>query len=208
MALSGEEFSFEDLLPAGRWNFPSVVFHKGALAVSVEWKGNSAFKVDLVRDNPGVFDSPKSLFSFSGFGSGLGLWRIAEGEWRDPHPGVSYHLEVEVGGRGEFYCYMLIPGLGQSAVSLPYYADGDGGADVAGPFRVGARPLLANLRHDGGGQFFVELISLDGTDECTVISTDGQVHLDDYPVAVKPGKEYLLYAGAGGRWEIELTEGF
>lgn len=209
MDLSGEQFSFGDLLPeAGRWNFPSAVFGKGALAVAMEWEGNSSCTVELVRDDPGIFDSSEAMFSFSGSGNGLGLWRVSEGEWRDPHPGVSYHLEVEVGGRGEFSCWMLIPELGQSAVSLPYYADGYGGATMAGPFRVGARPLLANLRHDGGGRFFVELVSLDGADECTVVSTDGQVHLDEYPVAVKPGKEYLLYAGAGGRWEIELTEGF
>ena len=79
---------------------------------------------------------------------------------------------------------------------------------MAGPFRVGSRPIRANLRHDGGGNFFVKLVSLDGSDEYEVIDTEGQVHLDEYPVEIKPGKEYLLYAVAGGHWELELIEGY
>ena len=188
------------------WTSESFVLSRGALAVSFEHSGRHGCKVSLVRDDPGFFDSPTTLFESDDKISGLGLWRVEEGEWRDPHPGVSYHIEVS--GIGEFECVMFQPELGQAAVQFPYSTSGSGGATLAGPFRVGSRPIMANLRHDGGGNFFVELVALDGTDECEVVNTDGQANVEDYPVEVRPGKEYLLYAGAGGDWELELTEGY
>lgn len=109
---------------------------------------------------------------------------------------------------GSFEVHLLQPEVGQSEVWFPYSIEGIGGATIDGPFRVGSRPILANLQHDGADHFFVELVSLDGTDECEVINADGQVHLEQHPVAVKPGKEYLLYAGAGGDWSLDLTEGY
>ncbi len=206
--LAGESMLFSDrlVLQTSEWRSESFALAHGALAVSFEHRGGRGGKVDLVRDDPGIFDSPTTLFEFEEKGTGLGLWRVSEGEWRDPCPEVSYHLEVL--GRGEFECLMLQPDLGQTAVQFPYSAEGYGGATLAGPFRVGSRPILANLRHDGGGHFYVEMISVDGANECEVISVEGQVHLVDHPVEVKPGKEYLLYASAGGRWELELTEGY
>ena len=184
----------------------SFTLRRGALVVSFRHIGNSGGELRLVRDNPGIFDDPMDLFGLDKPSSGLDLLRVAEGEWRDPHPGISYHLEVA--GRGSFEVRMLQPEVGQSVVQFPYPIEGSGGATIAGPFRVGSRPILANLRHDGADHFFVELVSLDGADECVMINADGQVHLEQHPVAVKPGKEYLLCAGAGGDWEMELTEGY
>lgn len=188
------------------WRSHSFTLRRGALVVSFRHIGNDGGELRLVRDNPGIFDSPAVLFGLDKPGRGLDLLRVAEGEWRDPHPGISYHLEVS--GRGSFEVRLLQPEVGQASVQFPYPIEGSGGATLAGPFRVGSRPILANLRHDGMDHFFVELISLDGADECAVINADGQVLLEQYPVAVKPGKEYLLYAGAGGDWELELTEGY
>ena len=188
------------------WRSRSFTLRRGALMVSFRHHGSSGGELRLVRDNPGIFDDPTTLFELEESGGGLGLWRVAEGEWRDPHPGISYHLEVA--GMGDFEVLLLQPELGQTSVQFPYSTKSIVGATIAGPFRVGSRPILANLRHDGADHFFVELVSLDGADECSVINVDGQVHLEQHPVAVKPGKEYLLYAGAGGDWELELTEGY
>ncbi len=206
--LDGEGIRFSDRIvrQADIWVSESFALSRGALAVTFTHQGRQGSDAALVRDEPGIFDEPTTLFELGEEGTGVGLWRVAEGEWRDPHPEVNYHLEVS--GWGDFECLFLQPDLGQAAVQFPYSTGGSGGATIAGPFRVGSRPILANLRHDGGGRFFVELVSLDGAHECEVISTDGQVHLDDYPVEVKPGKEYLLYTGAGGNWELELTEGY
>ena len=206
--LNGDAMRFAGSVSSGdqSWISESFILSRGALAIHFEHNGQGGGKVELARDDPGIFDDPTTLFDLGEEGTGLGLWCVTEGGWRDPHPGISYHLEVS--GRGRFECLFLQPKLGQAGVGFPYGANGTGGATIAGPFRVGSRPILTNLRHDGGGRFFVELISLDGTDECEVLNTDGQVHLDEHPINAKPGKEYLLYAGAGGYWELELSEGY
>lgn len=188
------------------WVSTSFQLSRGALVVSFQSGGTGEAEIELVRDKAGIFDSPKPLFELDGKGAAIGLWRVAAGGWQDPHPGRSYHLKVAA--PGDFECTMLQPELGQVAVNFPYSTGGVGGATLAGPFRVGSRPIRANLRHDGGANFFVELVSLDGSDKYEVIDTDGQVHLDEYPVEIKPGKEYLLYAMAGGHWELQLIEGY
>lgn len=116
-----------------------------------------------------------------------------------------YRLAVEA--RGAWTCRLLQPSLGQSPVALPYKCEGEG-AIVAGPFRVGSRPLLVSGRHNGAGEFFVNLVSLDGSDEYEVIKEDGQIHLEEHPTEAKPGKEYLLFVNAGGAWELTFTEGY
>lgn len=188
------------------WRSENFRFRKGALIVAFEYEGRQNAVLALEREDPGVFDDPEVLFEVSNQSRGIGLWQVKEEDWYDPHPGIDYHFNVT--GRGNFTVTTLQPDLGQSVVAFPYRTGGRDRATLAGPFRVGSKPVLANLRHDGADHFFVELVSIDGADACEVVDTDGQVHLEQHPVEVKPGKEYLLYAGAGGDWELELTEGY
>ena len=188
------------------WRSPSFTLSRGALAVSFKHEGYYDGKLVLVPDKPGIANRPKTLFNFGKRDEVTGLWRVVEGKRRYPHPGTKYHLEVFSGGK--FICNMLQPTLGQTAVQFPYQIRDSSKPTVAGPFRVGSKPIVAALRYDGGGQFYVNLISVDGTDECEVVKVEGQTHLEQLPLKVKPGKEYLLYAVASGDWELELTEGY
>ena len=77
-----------------------------------------------------------------------------------------------------------------------------------GPFRTGPRPVLAQIKHEGNGQFQLQFTSLDGTHQLNVFKAEGQCHREDYPTKLKPGKEYVAYAYGSGPWEIELTEGY
>ncbi len=122
--LAGDRINFEGDArnPEFPWVSKNFQLSSGALAVSFEHEGIGTAKIDLVRDDPGIFDSPTTLFELDGKGGALGLWRVAEGEWRDPHPDVSYHLQVSPTGRWE--CTMLQPELGQVAVQFPYSTAG------------------------------------------------------------------------------------
>lgn len=199
--LPGNKFS-----AACDWRSSSFTLSRGALAVSFKHEGYYPGKLVLVPDKPGITNRPKTLFSFGKRDEAIGLWRVVEGKRRYPHPGTKYHLEVFSGGK--FICNMLQPTLGQTAVQFPYQFRGSNKPIFAGPFRVGSKPIVAELRYDGGGQFYVNLISVDGMDECEAVKVEGQTHLEQVPLKVKPGKEYLLYAVAGGDWELELTEGY
>lgn len=188
------------------WRSSSFTLSPGALVVSFKHEGDSRGKLVLVPDKPGITDRPKTLFNFGKCDEAVGLWRVVASKRRYIHPGTKYHLEVFSGGK--FACNMLQPTLGQAAVQFPCRISGGSKTTVAGPFRVGSKPVMAELKHDGGGQFYANLISVDGTDECEVVKVEGQAHLEQLPLEVKTGKEYLLYAGAGGDWELELTEGY
>ena len=108
--------------------------------------------------------------------------------------------------RPRFKYVLLQPDLDQATVSMPFRAHGSGGAEVAGPFRMGTRPLLARVRHDGGGEFLAKMVNLDGYHEVQIASGDGQIRLDGRPVEARPEKAYLLYVVSEGDWEVELTE--
>ncbi len=117
-----------------------------------------------------------------------------------------YRLSVE--STGMWTCGIIQPSLGQSALEIPYRRIGAAGSVATGPFRVGSRPLLASVRHDGGGQFVVRLVSLDGDHECVVANENGQLQFEESPTDAMPGKEYMLFVSAGGGWELEFDEGY
>ena len=160
----------------------------------------------MVRDNEGLFDSKMEICSYKGESDMIGMWRVAEGRWRDPHPEVDYHLEVKA--FGEWQCTVFQPDLNQSKGNFPHRAGLDGGATVVGPFRAGSRPIRASIQHLGIGEFRLEFISLDGTYEPKDFKYEGQVHLEEQELELLPGKEYLMLGWGDGRWAVELTEGY
>ena len=188
---SGEETEEFDLL-------------QGSLAVYAEHSGTGEFSVYLEQVDGGFFGSVEELVKGVGQGGWVEVLRVSDG-WFELKPG-RYRLNVSA--TDEWRCGLIQPHLGQSPVEMPYRSGGAEGGMVAGPFRVGSRPLLASVRHDGGGPFVVRLISLDGTDQTDVIEENGQVHLEEHPTDALPGKEYLLFVLAGGTWELEFTEGY
>ncbi len=180
-------------------------FHlsQGALAFCAEHSRAGDFSVELKPIDGGFFSGDYIALG-EGVGSWVGVMSVKDGWLENLKPG-EHRLAVEA--RGAWTCRIIQPSLGQSPVALPYKCEGEG-AIVAGPFRVGARPLLVNGWHNGAGEFSVGLVSLDGADERQVIREDGQIHLEEHPTEAKPGKEYLLFVNAGGAWELTFTEGY
>ena len=178
---------------------------QGALAVYAEHSGTGEFTVYLEQVDGGFFGSVVELFSDGGEVEWVEVRKVNDGWFEELKPG-KYRLNIKA--TGEWTCNLIQPRLGQSPVEMPYHSIGAEGGMVAGPFRVGSRPLLASVRHDGGGPFVARLISLDGTDQTDVVEENGQIHLEQYPTEAMPGKEYLLFVLAGGTWELEFTEGY
>ena len=182
-------------------NTHSFTLTAGAMIMTFECNGEA--EIRLVRDKGGWFDEPSSFTTDAG--RTIGLSRVAEGWYRDPHPDISYHLEVKA--RTAWDMEVFQPDLGQSHRQFPYRAGIDGGAQVFGPFRTGPQPVLANIQHDGNDEFTLKFVSLDGAHE-TDYEFDGQTHQTDKSLDLLPGKEYLLMGSGNGPWKIELTEGY
>ena len=204
-SLQGTRYEFSGNGRQGGSSEETDAFHlsQGALAFYVEHSRASHFRAELKPVDGGFF-SGDDIVSEGGVGSWLGVKSVKDG-WLEPLKPGEYRLAVEA--RGAWTCRLIQPSLGQSPIALPYKCEGEG-AIVAGPFRVGSRPLLVSGLHNGAGEFFVNLVSLDGSDECEVIKEDGQIHLEEHPTEAKPGKEYLLCVNAGGAWELTFTEGY
>ena len=189
----------------------SFALRSGAVAIHFEHTAKSSSKdkpgeVHLVRDNPGAFDRKTLLCEFVGSHAMTDVWLVTEGRWRDPHPDIDYHLEVMA--HGEWNCTILQPELGQSKGTFPHRAGLTNGAIIMGPFRTGPRPVRAQIRHEGSGQFQLQFTSLDGTHQPDVFTAEGQCHVEDHETELLPGKEYIASAYGSGPWEIQLTEGY
>ena len=180
---------------------------QGVLIAYFEHEGSGPFQVSCNRTDTGflggLLDLP-DFFEGEGTTRELGGWLVKDGWASDLKPGT-YELEIEA--TGNWLCELFQPDLGQAAPEFPVRYSGFIGDVIAGTFRVGSRPLLANLRHDGAGEFAVKLLSLDGTDEREKVE-EGQIHLEDYLTSAQPGKEYLVLVRASGDWELEFTEGY
>ena len=199
------------LRPPALESTKSFALRSGAIAIQFDHTAKSFSKdkpgeVHLVRDNPGVFDRKTLLCEFVGSHAMIDVWLVTEGSWRDPHPDIDYHLEITA--HGEWKCTILQPELGLSKGTFPHRAGLTGGAIVAGPFRTGPRPIRAQIRHEGSGQFQLQFTSLDGTHQPEVFTAEGQCHFEDHETELLPGKEYIACAYGSGPWEIELTEGY
>ena len=139
--------------------------------------------------------------------------RVKENEGGCLPPG-KYRLEVESKPAWPAWaCRFIQPDLGQSFGPLVVDADEadyDMGARtrVIGPLTSGAKPLLANIRHRGGGGFHAAAFSLDGMHECILYEQEGQFNVEDVRTELKPGKEYMLYIEANGNWNLRFTEGY
>ena len=235
-SLQGTRYEFSGNGRRGGSSEETDAFHlsQGALAFCAEHSRAGDFRVELKPMDRGFLSGDNVLVSGDGCNQWTGAKSVTD-EWveilnsgkqrlKDGWRGIlksgmdslksgwpeilkpgEYRLTVEA--EGAWSCRLLQPNLGQSPVALPYKCEGEG-AIVAGPFRVGSRPLLVSGRHNGAGEFFVKLVSLDGSDECEVIKEDGQIHLEEHPTEAKPGKEYLLFVNAGGAWELTFTEGY
>ena len=179
---------------------------QGVLIASFEHQGAGQFKVLPNRVQTGFFGGLLDTIMFEGKGPAKAIdgWLIKEGWLSDLKPGIH---KLRIAATGEWFCTLFQPDLGQASTEFPVRFSGSTGDIIAGTFRVGSRPLLAKLRHDGAGEFVVKLLSLDGTDEREKIE-EGQTHLEGYRTSAQPGKEYLVLVKASGDWELEFTEGY
>ena len=128
-------------------------------------------------------------------------------------PTGKYRLEVK--SRSRWSCRFIQPALGQSTEALAealcydddYQDNVPAGTYVLGPFKSGARPLLANIRHSGGGEFFFTTVAIDGMHQY-VYCREGQFAAEDLQTDIRPGKEYLLIVSSNGGWNLAFTEGY
>ncbi len=186
-----------------------VQLDSGVLVGHFRHSCRGEFTVTLFRGDGGF----EVLGNDSGEGDWIGAWQVGSREGRGiPRIGWSqfrpdkYRLKVEASG--PWRCRLIQPALKQSRSTIPYRCEGPGGGHVAGPFRVGSRPLRVRAQHDGGGPFLARLFSLDGTDQCDVVKAEGQTNFEERPTEAMPGKEYLLLVSADGTWKLEFTEGY
>ena len=136
--------------------------------------------------------------------------RVREDDDEALKPG-DYRLEVQASG--PWTCRFIQPSLGQSAETLA--DDGDevdeglisGGVYVLGPYESGTRPLLAEVRHAGGGDFFLIAYALDGTHKYEFVE-EGQFYRESVQTEIRPGKEYMLLIASDGDWDLAFTEGY
>ena len=189
----------------------SFRFRKGAIAImfdhdATSWSVGEQCEVHLVRDSAGIFDSKMPLAEFDEAASVTDAYQVIEGMWRDPHPDIDYHLEVAA--HGAWRCTIIQPDLGQSKGPFPHRGGLTCGAMVMGPFRTGARPVMAEIQHGGNSHFQLQFTSLDGTHQTEMFTTDGQCHVEEQETELLPGKDYIACAYGDGPWEIELTEGY
>lgn len=122
-----------------------------------------------------------------------------------------YRLEVASPSRWQ--CQITQPDLEQSiGPFIEAFRDqysGSEGSVVIGPYDSGSRPILANIRHLGGGGFLIDALSVDGTHRCRLYeSSEGQFSVEDHRTEIKPGKEYMLNIIADGNWRLNLREGY
>ena len=146
------------------------------------------------------------LGEFTGSQGLTGTHVVAEGLWRDPHPGINYHLEIATTAKWKFT--ILQPELGQSKGTFPHRAGLSKGAIVIGPFRTGPRPVRAEIDHGGNGEFSLQFTSVDGTHQTEAFTAQAQFHIEDLETGLFPGKEYIACAAGNGPWEIKLSEGY
>ena len=186
-----------------------VRLNSGVLVGHFRHSRAGEFIVALFRGDGGF----EVLGNGSGEGDWIGAWQVSSRpgrgipriEWSQFRPD-KYRLKVEASG--PWRCRLIQPALNQSRFGIPYRCEGSAGGQVAGPFKVGARPLRLSARHDGGGSFLARLLSLDGTHRCDVVKAEGQTTLEEHSTEAMPGKEYLLLVSADGAWELEFTEGY
>ena len=133
--------------------------------------------------------------------------RVRESSEGALSPG-KYRLEVK--SQSEWSCRFIQLALGQSSEPLTYDDDDDNvpaGSYIVGPYKSGTRPLLASIRHSGGGKFFITAYALDGTHEYT-FADEGQFIVEEQQTEIRPGKEYILVIVADGEWFLAFTEGY
>jgi hypothetical protein len=122
----------------------------------------------------------------------------------------NYQLEVKSEGR--WSCNFIQPDLGQPFCPLTDENENDSDVDaghyVCGPFTSGPKPILANIRHKGGGEFYLAAYSVDGLHQCSIFNQQGQFHVEDVQTAFRPGKEYMLHVSSDGDWYVSFIEGY
>ena len=160
----------------------------------------------------GAFGPKKLRFEHEGEMDILYIARIRKDEEGCLTP-AKYRLEVE--SLSAWACRFIQPDLHQSFGSLVEeddddYKDAIPSVDcLIGPRTSGTRPLLANIRHRGGGRFHAAAYSVDGTHECVLFEREeGQFHVENVQTEIRPGKEYMVVISADGKWSLTFTEGY
>ena len=139
----------------------------------------------------------------------MDCFRVREEDDEALKPG-KYRLEVHA--NGPWTCQFIQPSLGQPTGPLVDEEEVDeglinGGVYVLGPYESGTRPVLAEIRHTGGGDFVCFAYALDGTHQYSYVG-EGQFYQESILTEIRPGKEYILLIASDGDWNVAFTEGY
>lgn len=118
-------------------------------------------------------------------------------------PGA-YQLKVK--SVSPWRCHLLVPDLGQFTSDFPATVSHQDGQ--LSTMKSGPRPLTVSGHHIGRSKFKTRFISLDGTFDETLISEEGQFDLEQYPLKLETGKEYLVEITSDGDYELTFEEGY
>lgn len=208
------EFVSEGSAGRGFWTkFPTGVAVIGTIAGGPAG-GLLGFGVSsLLRAGARAFSDPVwTAFKFRGPGNNLLVSLAHESNDGCIRP-AKYRLEGKTAGK--WSCRIIQPDVGQSIGPMAdanqdagFHIMNHSGICVSGPFTSGRRPLLANIQHVGKGEFIAIAYSVDGTHHCLLHDQEGQFFAEDVKTDIQPGKEYMLFVEAEGKWLLSFTEGY
>lgn len=204
------------------WKSEKFALRQGIVVAEIVHHGGGDFKLKFVPNRRRKIIR-KAAVAVKAAGSGqwiaaeskgpLNVYAVMRVDKKGHHkisPG-QYHIDVK--SRSEWHCRYIQPDLGQAIAALTeteINGGGESGASstVMGPYASGAHPVIANIRHQGIGDFRAASYSLDGTHHCAMYRERGQFYVQNILTGIRPGKEYLLHIDAPGEWSISFSEGY
>ena len=178
------------------------------VAILETWhKGTEEFKITL--------DSKKGSYEIKREGAGhyIDAFLVTEEDLFPDHEALAGDYKFIVQSASPWQCRLIQPDLGQSygdfikSWQRPLTFKEDG-THIAGPYKVGTKPVLGNFIKEGHGDLTALAYSLDGTDYAELCNDKGQFLQNDIQLSLKPNKEYMIIIYSDGPWQFWCSEGY
>ena len=192
-----------------------IVLEQGIVIVEITHHGLGEIEARVTPTGSildALFGTEQSI-EMEGQESNVVIFQVDETAEDALRPG-KHRLEVDSSGRWE--CKLIQPNLGQGNTPLTDSDDDENddigevepGLYITGPHLPTRRPILAEVLHKGPGGLYAIAYSVDGTHWCVIHGEEGQFYGEQLLTEIRPGKEYMLWIHAEGKWNITLSEGY